>query len=284
MNTSGLWRAKGQRGSCRTCHRALGDCASWCSGGVMLGSHAVFQHREREDYTCRDCGYSVCTCVAAAKFTPEPPAAPEPRTVNRVGWQRCEGDEMKLFIRDDSRAFVGLYDGVYFARHQEGGADINSPGSGWSQTRGEQPDHASAEAAMHWADAKLAAEDAAKAPKQEAAERFDQWCAREVETLPPGWRKTDRTGELVHTSGASVEPYQPGKWKWFKPNTVVCLVENHKPSRAEAMAAALGYEVHGHGWSRGEGVNAWHGVGFPSAEIAARDACEHYAKHYGSTP
>ena len=191
---SGAYLVRGAYGGlvpgCRTCKVPLGsEHRSWCSGGAVRGGGlgapvglppGSFTDFIGEPGKCLDCGYHVCSCVAVAKFVaPEPEQKPV-----RVGWRKAPAPY--AFERDDGRAAVwGIGGPQSLAGKQCAGCSdcrdldrhYRCDGGNW-QYLVHQHAHASREAAMAWADAKLAEEDAAA--KREAKPLY-----RCIDATPP---------------------------------------------------------------------------------------------------
>lgn len=90
------------------------------------------------------------------------------------------------------------------------------------------------------------------------------------------------SGVYRHTSGAVVESRSDGtQWAWWLPETAFCETAQWKPTRAEAMAYALGYRIESTGYGyvwRCDGDEDRAGALMTTPEAAARAACEHHAR------
>lgn len=138
----------------------------------MLGSHAVFEPPVHvphfPDASCRFCGYHQCASHCPNRqAAPEPKAAPEQKAP--PGWLPITDGRFDGFERDDKRACV--------CGPTSWNAGIPNGGDNGHYTWDRepwrnQPKHETAEAAMAWADAQLAIEDAKQKAEAPAAQLF----------------------------------------------------------------------------------------------------------------
>lgn len=155
------------------CRQPRATC-SLHSGRAVVGIHVI----DSGDILACVHGHHVCTLcdahTASSIATPTPEAKAGP-VVGRAGWRKARVDYVP-YEREDGRAAVWMGTGVLRGRWITGKPDTRGDYSashpGWSTLVAGYSGHPTAEAAMAWADAKLAEEDARTlAPAQPVAEK-----------------------------------------------------------------------------------------------------------------